>query len=91
MSELALLSATGTGFEEVEPGSRIGAVRADGGEAEILGQNRASGAETRLRIAPTDRDLGWVTPPEEVVWTAFRAVVEGATCHVELVPAEDGG
>ena len=86
-----MLSATGTDFEEVEPGSRIGAVRADGGEVEILGRDRASGAETRLRIAPTDQDLGWVTPPEVVVWTAFRAVGEGVTCHVELVPSEGGG
>ena len=86
-----MLSATGTEFAEVDPGSRIVAVRAEVDEAEILGRDPASEAEVRLRVAPTDRDLGWVTPPEDVVWTRFRATREGSACHVELAPLEREG
>jgi hypothetical protein len=90
MTELALRSTSGTAFVEVDPGCRIGAVRADGGEVEIFGQERAGEATRQLRLRPTEQDLGWVTPPEEVLWTRFRAVEPGATCSVELVPLEDG-
>jgi hypothetical protein len=86
VSELAMLSATGTGFAEVDPGTRIVAVRPDGGDAEIRGRRRDGGGEALLRIAPTDRDMGWVAPPGDVVWTGFRAVREEAACHVELAP-----
>jgi hypothetical protein len=90
MTELALRSTSDTSFVEVDPGSRIGAVRADGGEVEIAGQERAGGATRQLRLRPSEAELGWVTPPEEVRWTRFRAAAPGATCSVELVPLEDG-
>jgi hypothetical protein len=89
MTELAMRSTSGTEPVAVDPGCRIAAVRADGGAVEILGRDAASGgAERRLRIEPTDRDLGWVVPPEDAVWTAFRAVGQGTTCFVELAPRE---
>ena len=90
MSELALTSTSGTDFVEVPKGERIGAVRADGGEVEIMGRERAGGAERRLRLRPTSESLGWINPPEGVAWTAFRAAEQGATCYVELVPYEEG-
>jgi hypothetical protein len=90
MSELALRATSGTGFVEVDPGCRIGAVRADGGEVEIVGQERAGGTTRQLRLRPSEAELGWVTPPGEVLWTRFRAAEPGATCSVELVPLEDG-
>ena len=90
MSELALRSTTGTEFVETGPGERIGAVRADGGEVEITGRDRASGTVRTHRVRPTDDELGWTTPPEEVAWTGFRAAEPGATCYVETVPLEEG-
>jgi hypothetical protein len=90
MTELAMLSTTGIDFAKVDPGTRIVAVRADGGDAEIRGSPQGSGAEMALRIAPTDRDLGWVMPPEDVVWSGFRTTQKGATCHIQLAPLEDG-
>ena len=90
MSELALRSTAGTEFVEVDKGERIGAVRADGGEVEILGCERAGGSERRLRLRPTAENLGWINPPEDVAWTAFRAAEQGATCYLELVPFEEG-
>ncbi len=91
MTELAMRSTSGTDLVEVDPGCRIGAVRADGGAAEIVGRDASGGgAERRWRVEPTDRDLGWVTPPDGVAWTGFRATAPGATCYVELVPLEDG-
>lgn len=86
MTELAIRSTPGTDFVEVDPGTRIAAVRADGGEVEILGRDQAGGATRRLRLQPTDRDLGWITPPDDVVWTRFRATDADATCTVELAP-----
>ena len=86
MTELAMLSTSGTDFVAVDPDRRIAAVRADGGEAEILGRDPAGRAERRFRVGPTDRDLGWVTPPGDVAWTGFRAAESGATCFVELAP-----
>lgn len=85
MTELALRATSGTTFVEVDPNSAIGAVRADGGEVEIAGE----GGRT-LRIRPTADDLGWVTLPEGVAWTRFRALEPGATCTVELVPRAAG-
>jgi hypothetical protein len=86
VTELAMLSTSGTDFAEVDPSSRIMAVRAEGSEAEILGRHEKSGAEERLRIAPTEAELGWVTTPPNVVWTRFRTTREGCSCHVELAP-----
>ena len=86
MTELAMLSTSGTDFAEVDPSSRIMAVRPEGSEAEILGRHEKSGAEERLRIAPTEANLGWVTTPPDVVWTCFRTTREGCSCHVELAP-----
>ncbi len=86
-----MLSATGTDFAEVDPGTRIVAVRPEGGEAEIRGRRREGGAEATSRVAPTDRDLGWVVPPGGVVWTGFRVTREGAACHVELAPLDVAG
>ena len=90
MSEIALRSTAGTDFVELDQGERIGAVRADGGEVEIRGTERAGGGTRSLRLRPTEDDLGWITPPEDVAWTAFRAAEAGATCYVELVPFEEG-
>ncbi|MEK0082548.1 hypothetical protein [Benzoatithermus flavus] len=88
MTELALRSTSETTFVEVDPGSVIGAVRADGGEVEVSGRERGGGGERSLRLRPTGDDLGWVTLPENVAWTRFRAVEQDATCTVELVPRE---
>jgi hypothetical protein len=86
MSEIAMRQTSGTAFVAVDAGTRIMAVRPDGGEAEIQGQPQAGGPARQLRIGPVERDLGWVTPPEDVVWTEFRAADRGATCFVELAP-----
>lgn len=88
MTELAMRSTSGTDPVAVDPDQRVAAVRADGGAIEILGHEPASGAARRLRIEPTERDLGWVTPPADAVWTAFRALDQGATCFVELAPRD---
>jgi hypothetical protein len=88
MAELALRSTSGLDFVDADPGCRIMAVRADKGEVEIEGRDKASGESRRLRLQPTERDLGWVTPPEGVAWTRFRAAAEGATCSIELAPLD---
>jgi hypothetical protein len=90
MSELALRTTSGTAFVELDAGTAIGAVRADGGEVEVAGRVRDGGEERTLRLRPTGDALGWVTLPEDVAWTRFRAVAAGATCTVELVPRETG-
>jgi hypothetical protein len=86
MSELALKSTTCTTFIEVGPGQQIAAVRAEGGEVEILGRNQASNATQRLLIRPTSHDLGWMTPCRDVTWTEFRAVGVNAECIVHIAP-----
>jgi hypothetical protein len=92
MSELALRSTIGEGFVEVDPDQKIVAVRVDGGEGEVQGRNRASGAVRQLRVRPTEQDLGWVSLPEGAVWTAFRAAAADTTCTVQLVPrGEEAG
>ena len=88
MTELAIRATSDGDFVEVDQGTRIAAVRADGGEVEILGRDPAGGATRRLRLQPVASDLGWVTPPEDVVWTRFRAADPNATCTVELAPVE---
>lgn len=90
MTELAIRSTPGTEFVEVDAGTRIAAVRADGGEVEILGQDAGGGAMRRLRLQPVSQDLGWITPPEDVVWTRFRAADANATCTVQVAPLEPG-
>jgi hypothetical protein len=90
MTEMALRSTSGTAFVDADPGCRIMAVRADKGEVEIEGRDSASGDSRRLRLQPTERDLGWVTPPEGVAWTRYRAAEAGATCSIELAPLEPG-
>lgn len=90
MTTLATQSTTADEFVEVASVCRIAAVRADGGEVEILSHQPPGGAAQRFRLRPTDRDLGWVEPPTGMVWTAFRAAEPGATCFVELVPHGGG-
>ena len=87
--EVSALDTSVSGLE-VDPDQRIAAVRVDGGEGEVQGHDRASGALRRLRVRPAEQDLGWVRLPEEAVWTAFRAVAAGAICTAQLVPREGG-
>jgi hypothetical protein len=84
MSGLALKSTTRATFVGVGPGRRIVAVRAEGGEVEVLGHDRMSGATCRLQVQPTSHDLGWVTLPESVAWSEFRAISPIAECIVHM-------
>lgn len=91
MSELSFRSTGGTEFVAVDAGSRIAAVRADGGEVEIRGRDRASGAVRQWRTRPVEAEMGWTVPPKDAVWTEFRAAAPGATCFVQLDPVDADG